>query len=177
MCKVLKVRINVKGNIFTELFPSTSATINKTVKTSTVCIYCGRDCHRLSDLKLHLRVHTGERPYKCDLCPATFARAATLTIHRRRHTGEKPYRCTMCGMNFVTRHIYRTHILRHHMRSSLRHHGPSILATAALTSQHQGESVLIKPMLSVQHHCDGVQNTPSTNDVFVKTEHEGMFRV
>jgi hypothetical protein len=46
-------------------------------------------------LTSHKRVHTGEKPYKCDFqdCNKDFSNPSALTTHKRIHTGEKPYVC------------------------------------------------------------------------------------
>lgn len=33
-----------------------------------LCAYCGRNYKTSSNLNVHMRIHTGERRYKCDLC-------------------------------------------------------------------------------------------------------------
>ena len=45
------------------------------------CTICGRKCPNASNLKVHQRIHTDERPYSCHLCHKSFRR----TGHRNRH--------------------------------------------------------------------------------------------
>lgn len=58
---------------------------------SFVCHICGKDKKCRSQLARHVIIHTGERPFACDLCAARFNRQGNLQQHRRRmHGVEKP---------------------------------------------------------------------------------------
>uniref|UniRef100_A0A1I8F1G3 C2H2-type domain-containing protein n=1 Tax=Macrostomum lignano TaxID=282301 RepID=A0A1I8F1G3_9PLAT len=70
-----------------------------------------QDCNRhlkpfkaLYMLNVHVRRHTGEKPYKCNFqgCHKAYSRLENMKTHQRSHTGEKPYPCEVpgCGKAF-----------------------------------------------------------------------------
>ncbi|CAK9293892.1 unnamed protein product [Gordionus sp. m RMFG-2023] len=74
-----------------------------TNKRSATCEYCGKLFKNCSNLTVHRRSHTGEKPYKCALCSYACAQSSKLTRHMRTHgrlTDKVVYKCQFCDMPF-----------------------------------------------------------------------------
>ena len=99
-------------------------------KRSHECRTCGKSFSHPGLLKHHKVSHTGDMPYKCDICKDAFAWAWGLKKHMKTHSEEngdnqpssshlltdrdtKTFKCNICEKHFAMRHYLKRHMQKH----------------------------------------------------------------
>ncbi|CAB1434049.1 unnamed protein product [Pleuronectes platessa] len=86
----------------------TSASIGPNSQNALQSVSGGGDSSPLSISNIPGRLQHG-----CRFCGKMFSSDSALQIHLRSHTGERPYQCPVCLSRFTTRGNLKVHFLRH----------------------------------------------------------------
>ncbi|XP_078733910.1 uncharacterized protein LOC144948356 [Lampetra fluviatilis] len=82
------------------------------------CVYKCLKCHKVFStphgLEVHVRrLHSGSRPFACEVCAKSFGHAVSLEQHRAVHYQERSFDCGICGKTFKRSSTLSTHLLIH----------------------------------------------------------------
>ena len=79
------------------------------------CTVCDRSSSSPGILQRHMRTNSGERPYPCSYCGKSFATSSNLKAQIAVHTRERPYPCSFCGKSFSQKGSANLHMNKFHI--------------------------------------------------------------
>ena len=87
---------------FAEKKLSHTTLIRHTLETKNhKCTECEKTLVTSGTLRIHLRIHTGQKPYKCSQCLKSFPQNNTLN-HTKIHAGVRLFSCVHCEKPMMT---------------------------------------------------------------------------
>lgn len=110
--KIHHSKVKRKCNSARQKAPSWHMMGTQCVKGFT-CAVCQTITKSKRALTEHFRIHTGEKPLKCDLCPAAFRYSAQLTLHKKK-CAKLLIQCEKCERKFPTQAVYDKHMYKFH---------------------------------------------------------------
>ncbi|CAD6196125.1 unnamed protein product [Caenorhabditis auriculariae] len=88
-------------------------------KKTFTCEQCKMSFVEKTKLRRHMKVHSGEKPFKCTFasCAASFSNSSNLKAHAKTHTGDKPHKCKFCPRAFLHPYNLKVHTMRLHAKN------------------------------------------------------------
>lgn len=96
---------------------------NNILKKSFTCKFCGKHFNDQSNCNRHTKIHfQTNNKLNCDICKKTFSGKYGLKVHMRMHVGINPYKCEICELRFYRNDILQIHMSKMHRVNCVNKH-------------------------------------------------------
>ncbi|XP_076338075.1 sal-like protein 1 isoform X2 [Tachypleus tridentatus] len=109
----------------------------------------------------------------CGVCFKTFACSSALTIHIRSHTKERPFRCNLCNRGFTTKGNMKQHMLTHKVSDiSTQNHSASFSSSSTTTTRLP--TVSNSPLTSMNRSTKDLSNDDKNKSRHENDQHQSV---
>lgn len=136
------------------------------------CLICNKDFTTKWNLKLHKWTHASRtsKPYRCDQCKGAFIRETDYIAHMNSHKSVKPYTCNYCGAQFIRKYNCQRHVKEHEKGKSF---------SCQICGKNFHRSYYLKDHMRVHsglrpyacHICGKTSTTKSNHNKHVRIHH------
>ena len=88
------------------------------------CKICNKNLASEKSLRVHLTIHTGDRPYTCEKCSKGFTKKENLKKHQHVHGSQvdikrakRTFRCEICFKEIIQKKSLDKHLLKHKLEA------------------------------------------------------------